>query len=115
MRKRRTLNKSRKKQFVVETQRKLFRAIILLGISFLIIIFLLGDHGIYQLYKIKAQRKITQKRIEELKTEKALLENEKKRLETDLDYIERLAREKYRMAKTGEKVFKVIQKEIKEQ
>ncbi len=110
MKKRRTLNKSRRKQFIAEAQRKFFRGIILLGISFLIIIFLIGDHGIYQLYKIKAQRKITQKRIEELKTEMALLENEKKRLETDLDYIERLAREKYRMAKPSEKVFKVIQK-----
>jgi cell division protein FtsB len=114
LRKRRTLNKSRRKQFIVEAQRKFFRAIILFGVSFLIIIFLFGDHGVYQLYKIKSQRKATQKRIEELKTELALLENEKNRLETDLDYIERLAREKYRMAKTGEKVFKVIQKEIKE-
>jgi cell division protein FtsB len=114
LRKRRTLNKSRRKQFIAEAQRKFFRAIILFGVSFLVIIFLFGDHGIYQLYKIKTQRKATQKRIEELKTELALLENEKNRLETDLDYLERLAREKYRMAKTGEKVFKVIQKEIKE-
>ena len=74
------------------------------------IVFLFGDHGLYQLYKIKSQRKVTQKRIEELKTEILLLGNEKKRLQTDLDYIERLAREKYRMAKTGEKVFKVIPK-----
>ena len=113
MRKRRTLNKSRRKQFIAEAQRKFFRAIILLVVSFLIIIFLFGNHGIYQLYKIKAQRKITQKRIEELKTERVLLENEKNRLETDLDYIERLAREKYRMAKRGEKVFKVIPKDKK--
>ena len=113
MKKRRKLNKSRRNQFIAEAQRKFFRAIILLGISFLIIIFLFGDHGIYQLYQIRAQRKITQKRVEELKTEIALLENEKKRLETDLDYIERLAREKYRMAKRGEKVFKVIPRENK--
>ena len=72
-----------------------------------------GDHGIYQLYKIKAQRKITQNRIEELKIERELLDNEKIRLETDLDYIERLAREKYRMAKKDEKVFKVIPRENK--
>ena len=115
MKRGRTLNKSRRKQFIAEAQRKLFRTIILLGVSFLIIIFLFGDHGIYQLYKIKSQRKATQKRIEVLKTERVLLESEKERLETDLDYIERLAREKYRMAKTGEKVFKVIQKEIAEE
>ena len=108
MKKRRTSNKSKRKRFVAEAQRKFFRTVILFGIAVLIIIFLFGDHGIYQLYKIKAQRKITQQRIEELKAERTILEDEKKRLETDLDYIERLAREKYRMAKTGEKVFKVI-------
>jgi len=32
-------------------------------------------------------------------------------LENDLKYIEKLAREKYRMAKPGEKVFKVITKD----
>jgi len=106
--KRRTAKKTRRKKIVVEAQRKFFRGIILFGISFLMIVFLFGDHGVYQLYKIKSQRKATQKRIEELKTEIALLENEKTRLQTDLDYIERLAREKYRMAKSGEKVFKVI-------
>ena len=111
MNKRRTSIKSRKKKIFAETQRKLFRGIILFVISFLTIIFLFGDHGLYQLYKIKSQRKVTQTRIEELKMEIALLENERTRLQTDLDYIERLAREKYRMAKTGEKVFKVIPKD----
>jgi cell division protein FtsB len=110
---RRTAIKSRRKKFFADTQRKFLRGIILFGISFLLIIFLLGNHGLFQLYKIKSQRKVTQKRIEELKTEIALLKNEKKRLQTDLEYIERLAREKYRMAKAGEKVFKVIPKEIK--
>ena len=38
------------------------------------------------------------------------LENEKIKLQTDYKYIEELAREKYRMAKPGEKVFKVIPK-----
>ena len=113
MNKRRTAKKSRRKKIVAEAQRKFFRGIILFGISFLIIVFLFGDHGVYQLYKIKSQRKATQQRIEELKTEIALLENEKNRLQTDLDYIERLAREKYRMAKTGEKVFKVIPRDEK--
>lgn len=111
MRKRRKALKSRRKTLLADTQRKLFRGIILFGISFLLIVFLFGDHGLYQLYKIKSQRTATQNRIEELKTEIALLENEKNRLQTDLDYIERLAREKYRMGKVGEKIFKVIPKE----
>ena len=113
MKKRRTLNKSQRTLFIADAQRKFVRGIILLGVSFLIIVFLLGDHGLYQLYKIKTQRKAIQKRIEELKTERTLLENKKNRLQTDMDYIERLAREKYRMAKKGEKVFKVIPRESK--
>ncbi len=111
MNKRRTARKAHRKKFLVDTQRKFFRGIILFGVSFLTIVFLFGDHGLYQLYKIKSQRKVIQKRIEELKTEIALLKNEKKRLQTDFDYIERLAREKYRMANTGEKVFKVMPRE----
>ena len=39
-----------------------------------------------------------------------ILTSEKTRLENDLQYIEKLAREKYRMAKPGEKVFKVMNK-----
>ena len=109
MKKRRTAKRQRQKnKFIAEAQRKFIRGIILFGVSFLVVIFLFGDHGLYQLYKIKLQRKATQKRITELKTEFALLENEKERLKNDLDYIERLAREKYRMAKKDEKVFKVI-------
>ena len=38
------------------------------------------------------------------------LHNEKTKLQTDYKHIEELAREKYRMAKKGEKVFKVIEK-----
>ena len=38
-----------------------------------------------------------------------VLEDEKTKLKTDYKYIEEMAREKYRMAKKGEKVFKVIE------
>ncbi len=110
MNRRRTSSKSRVTRFVAEAKRKFYRGIVLFGLSFLTILFLFGDHGVYQLFKIKSQRKATQKRIEELKTERDLLEHEKKRLDTDLNYIESIAREKYRMAKKGEKVFKVIPK-----
>ena len=42
-----------------------------------------------------------------------LLEEEKTKLSNDSKYIEQLAREKFRMAKKGEKVFKVIEKDPK--
>ena len=47
--------------------------------------------------------------IDYLRNKKITLEDEKTRLKTDYKYIEEMAREKYRMAKKGEKVFKVIE------
>ena len=94
----------------VEIQKKLLRAILILGAIVLLIIFFLGDHGVYQLYRLRKEKSEIQKLIVELREEKQQLEEEKIRLETDFDYIERLARERYRMAKKGEKVYKVIPK-----
>ena len=76
----------------------------------LLIIFVFGDHGLYQLYRLKAERSANQLLITELRMERENLEKEKLRLKTDMEYIERIARERYRMVKKGEKVFKVIQK-----
>lgn len=39
------------------------------------------------------------------------LRDEVSKLENDLEYIERLAREKYRMVKRGEKIFRVVPKD----
>ena len=94
----------------VEIQKKIMRAILILGAIVLLIIFFLGDHGVYQLYRLGKEKTEIQKLIVELREEKQNLEAEKTRLETDFDYIERLARERYRMAKKGEKVYKVIPK-----
>ena len=70
--------------------------------------FIFGDHGLLQLYKLKKEKNKIQKHITNFRKEKEELVSEKHRLENDIDYIEKLAREKYRMAKPGEKVFKVI-------
>lgn len=94
----------------VEIQKKIVRTILILGAIVLLIIFFLGDHGVYQLYRLRKEKTEVQKLIVELREEKQDLEAEKIRLETDFDYIERLARERYRMAKKGEKVYKVIPK-----
>ena len=65
----------------------------------------------FQLYTLKAERKKVQKQITELRKNRETLLVEKNRLENDLEYIEKLARERFRMAKKGEKVFKVVPKE----
>lgn len=80
-----------------------------MGAVALLIIFFFGDHGLYQLYTLKTERAQIQKQINSLRKEKIALESEKTKLKSDYKYIEKLAREKYRMAKKGEKVFKVIE------
>ena len=95
----------------IELQKKIIRGILTVGALTLLIIFLFGNHGLYQLYILKKERGNIQDKINLLREEKMALENEKTKLQTDYKHIEELAREKYRMSKKGERVFKVIEKE----
>lgn len=85
----------------------------MLGAIILVIIFFFGDHGVYRLYTIKQERARLMEDINRLRSEQEALLTEKDKLENDLEYIERLARERHRMARPGEKVFKVIEKQGK--
>ena len=98
-------------QKVVEKQKKFIRGILFLIAMSLSIVFIFGDHGLLQLYKIKKERAEIQNHISKLRQNREVLIAEKNRLENDLNYIEKLARERYRMAKPGEQVFKVIPKQ----
>lgn len=97
-----------KSKSILAPQKQLFKGIVFLIFFSLAIIFIFGDHGIMKLYKIKNERKMIQKKIGELREEKEKLKNEKIKIENDLGYIEKIAREKYKMVKPGEKIFKVI-------
>ena len=94
-------------------QQQLIRAILVVGSLILLIIFFFGDHGLYQLYQLRSERSEIQATITALREQKQTLEAEKNKLATDSKYIEQLARERFRMAKKGEKVFKVIEKDSK--
>ena len=50
----------------------------------------------------------TKKEILKFGKEREKLRSEKIKIENDLSYIEKIAREKYKMVKPGEKIFKVI-------
>tara|TARA_Y100000741_G_scaffold312610_1_gene257202 strand:+ start:113 stop:433 length:321 start_codon:yes stop_codon:yes gene_type:complete len=102
--------RSRFNKSKVNIQKRVIRIIFFLGIGVLLITFFFGDHGIYHLYTIKSERNKIQKEIDFLREKRVVLEDEKTKLKTDLKYIEEMAREKYRMAKKGEKVFKIIEK-----
>ena len=84
-------------------KKKLVRgSLALIGIV-MFLTFLFGDHGLFQLYKLKKRKKKMQQHITKSRKEREALVSEKHRLENDMKYIEKLAREKYRMAKPGKK------------
>ncbi len=106
MRSKKKTNKTYKK-----LQKQLFKGVLsVVGLA-LVIIFLFGNHGVIELYKLSKKREEIQKEIESLRKQKVSLEKEKMLLKNDNKYIERLAREKYRMAKPNERIFKVIDKD----
>ena len=107
----RPASKASSKKHIANVQKRFLRGVILLFVAALLIIFVFGDHGLFQLYKLKKERAEIQLYISQLRKNRETLSNEKNRLENDFKYIEKLAREKYRMAKPGEKVFKVLPKE----
>lgn len=77
-----------------------------------IIFFVIGDYGLYQIYLLNREKTQVREHIKTMHQEHDSLQAEIQRLETDIDYIEKLARERYRMARKGEKVFRVIDRTV---
>ena len=107
---RRIISKKRidKSKSILAPQRHLYKGIVFLIFFSFAMVFIFGDHGLLKLYNIKNERKMIKKKISQLREEKEILKNEKSKIENDLDYIEKIAREKYKMVKPGEKIFKVV-------
>ncbi len=83
---------------------------IILALVFLYV-FGAGDFGFYNLYLKKQQESNLQSEISSLNKEAEDLNAEKAMLQKKSpEYMERIAREKYDMAKKGEKVYKVVTK-----
>ena len=91
-------------------RKKRTRNLILFGLFALILIFFVsGPRGSYQLLKFTYQKRTLELEIEHLQRKKAELEKIKKKIETDPAYIEKIAREKYKMKKKDEQVYQVIE------
>ena len=98
-----------KSKSLATAQKQFIQGLVLLICTSLIIIFIFGDHGLIKLYKIKSQREKIQNKITQLREEREKNKIEKNKIENDLGYIEKIAREKYKMVKPGEKIFKVVE------
>ena len=69
-----------------------------------------GNYGAYQIMKINRQKSELTAEIEVLKKEQLLLIKNRERVQTDLVFIEKIAREKYSMIREGEHVYQMISK-----
>jgi len=72
-----------------------------------ILLLLFSDRGFLTLWNLKKEKIEIQQDINSLRQQITSLEKEAEKLEFDEKYIEKIAREKFRMSKPGEKVFKV--------
>jgi cell division protein FtsB len=68
-------------------------------------IFLEGDSGLINQYRLMRKVKKLEREILELERERARLEEEIRLLEYDEEYIEKIAREEYNLAKPDEILF----------
>ena len=93
-----------------QLQKKLIQGLLILISLGLVMIFIFGDHGLLQLYKLEKEKKNIKNYISTLRELREDRFTEKNKLENDKEYLEKLAREKYLMSKPGERVFKILPK-----
>jgi cell division protein FtsB len=68
-----------------------------------------SDRGLINLWSLKKEKLEIQNDINRLRNQIAMLEKEEDKLKFDEKYIEKIAREKFKMVKPGERVFKVVE------
>jgi cell division protein FtsB len=72
--------------------------------------FIVGKRGTYKLISFYNQKTKLVEEIQELEFEKKELETLKSNLENDPQSVEKVAREKYKMKKKGERVYQIVEK-----
>ena len=81
----------------------------LIGVILFVYIFIIGDYGLYRYVVKKMEEQKLRDEITKLEDEQKKLLSEKEFIEKgDLKVIEKIAREKYGLAKSGEKVYHTI-------
>jgi len=85
------------------------KLILFLALIIILLLIFLPNFSKYQ--KLSFECKRLQKRIEDLEETNRRLEEEKYKLENDIEYIERRAREKLGVVKKDEIPYKIIEEE----
>ena len=89
------------------------RLLLFVGVSLLSYFGFFGKHNLYTLWKLKKRKSHLQEQITEKEQERARLFSEIGKLKTDSTYIEKIAREQFKMGKKGEKIYLLNSKQKK--
>ena len=84
---------------------KLVTSFLVLGL--LLYVFLIGKVGFFQVWDKKKELKEWEEVVANLRTENDSLKQVLSRLESDLEYVEKVAREEYGMIKKGERLYRL--------
>ncbi len=81
--------------------------------GFLVYVFVFGDYGLYNYVRLLRMRNRIVREIDQLQREKERLTADLERLRRDRAFLEKVAREKYRLGKPNEKIY-VVRKRKKD-
>ena len=93
-----------RKKTIFQNRIMIFPLIFIVGGLFLIS----NDMGVIKWYQLRKERNRIQAEIDQFIRQKTELNDELNRLTNDVEYIKKIAQEKFHMVKPGEKVFRVI-------
>lgn len=95
----------------MKSKRKVRKRIVLGAFAIILLYFIFGgDYNIYNLLQYHQKEKELNATIQNLEEESQALTVEIEMLKTDSTYIEKVAREKYHMARPGDVIFLTEQK-----
>ena len=93
-----------RKKTIFRNRIMIFPLIFIVGGLFLIS----NDMGIVKWYQLRKERNQIQAEIDQFIQQEAEVTDELNRLTNDVEYIKKIAQDKFHMVKPGEKVFRVI-------
>lgn len=85
------------------------RAVTLTVIGAIVLVYgVLGNHGILQRFRLQREKSELERKIKEANDETRQLQLQSRDLDTNMKAIEKVARERYGMAREGERVYRAV-------
>ena len=88
------------------SKQQVFFCLVILALFSMLLLILFGDHGVADLNLLKSERDALVEKNEKLARENLLIYDKINRLETDLEYIENVARQELGMIGKDELILK---------